>query len=437
MFENKDSLVQFMIEHGAERILFKCLAENDNSKQQIYLGGSFETLNQIPFGEVYPDNINGKVPNYKASLQFHWINDEGQIECAPRAQLILYPKYPEVRLSGFLQNCSIAPRDHLQPVPIGERRYNNGKDGRVLVMGMCTDGRILAHLVPSGTPLSNELTSLADNINIFSHIVIESRIATKAAMLSKIQEIQDRGWILGSRMNSQGEVVRYNAQNAGGYTFEACMGIIPNGRAEPDWMGWELKAFTSNRITLMTPEPNAGYYGENGVESFVQRFGRARPQGDSYFTGIHKCGSENATTGMSMIIDGYDAQTSRIVNVTGGLTLLDSNGNPAAIWTFAKLIEHWGRKHAHAVYIPYQKRITNGNYEYKYINPVKFGEGTDFNKFLNAFNSGVVFYDPANKLFTNDRGNSQTKARNQFRMRATDLSVLYYNFTNETLSLNL
>lgn len=110
MFDGKDTLVRFMTEHGADRILFKCLAENDNSKQQIYFGGSFEALNQIPFGEVYPDNINGKVPNYKAAVQFYWISYEGQIECAPKAQLILYPKYPEVRLSGFLQYCSIAPR---------------------------------------------------------------------------------------------------------------------------------------------------------------------------------------------------------------------------------------------------------------------------------------------------------------------------------------
>lgn len=304
-------------------------------------------------------------------------------------------------------------------------------------MGICRDGKILAYLVPAGSSLSDELTSIADNSSIFTCIEIGSRFAKKVSILTKIQEIQNKGWISGKRMNSQGKIVPYNAPNAGGYTFEACMGIIPNGRAKPDWMGWELKAFTSNRITLMTPEPDAGYYGVHGVGSFVQRFGHAREQGDLYFTGIHKCGSTNARTGMSMILYGYNEETKRIINVAGGLVLLDSYGEPAAVWTFAKLIEHWGKKHAHAVYIPYQKRIMNGEYQYRYVNPVKVGEGTDFNKFLNAFNNGVVFYDPANKLFINNKGNFQIKARNQFRMMANDLNVLYDNFSNETLTLIL
>ena len=138
-----------MSDHGAYKILFKCLSENDNSKQQIYLGGSFEALNQIPFGEIVPDNIYGKVPNYKASLNFYWISDEGQIKQAPGAKLILYHKYPEVRLSGFLQGCSIAPSEYLQPVSEGKRKKNNNKDGRVLVLGIHRDGRIFAYLIPS------------------------------------------------------------------------------------------------------------------------------------------------------------------------------------------------------------------------------------------------------------------------------------------------
>ena len=46
--------------------------------------------------------------------------------------------------------------------------------------------------------------------------------------------------------------------------------IIPNGRSEPDYMGWEMKAYSSGRITLMTPEPDGGMYGEAGVKAFVR-----------------------------------------------------------------------------------------------------------------------------------------------------------------------
>ncbi len=428
MFDNLDVLIEFMADNGAERILFKCLAENDNSKQQIYLGGSFEALNQLPFGEVFADNLNGSQPNYKAALNFYWINDEGNIQSAPRAQLILYPKYPEVRLSGFLQRCTIAPREHLQPVPAKERRYNNEKDGRVLVLGICPDGCILAYLAPAGTSLANELTSMADDSSIFTSINIVSGPATKSKLLSEIQSIQHAGWISGCRMNARGEIIGYNAPNGGGYTLEACLGIIPNAKSEPDWNGWEVKAFAGNTITLMTPEPDSGYYGQYGVGEFVRRYGRPRPAGDFYFTGVHKCGDVHTKTEMCMILDGYDAKTNRISDVTGGLTLLDPDGCPAAIWTFAKLIEHWGKKHACAVYIPYSKREFQGIIEYQYENPVMLGEGTDFYKFLQAFYNGTIVYDPASKLFINKKGNWNTKARNQFRIHKNDLKKLYDGF---------
>ena len=36
-------------------------------------------------------------------------------------------------------------------------------------------------------------------------------------------------------------------------------------------MGWEMKAYSGDRITLMTPEPDGGMYGENGVKVFVRK----------------------------------------------------------------------------------------------------------------------------------------------------------------------
>ena len=53
-------------------------------------------------------------------------------------------------------------------------------------------------------------------------------------------------------------------------------------------MSWELKAYSGNRITLMTPEPDGGLYGENGVKVFVREYGK--PAGDDTlnFTGTHR-----------------------------------------------------------------------------------------------------------------------------------------------------
>jgi cobyrinic acid a,c-diamide synthase len=41
-FENYSQLTDLLARSGVTRVIFKPLAENDNSKQQIYLGGSFE-----------------------------------------------------------------------------------------------------------------------------------------------------------------------------------------------------------------------------------------------------------------------------------------------------------------------------------------------------------------------------------------------------------
>jgi hypothetical protein len=85
------------------RAFFKPFSENDNSKNQVYLGGSFRILQQIPFGSI---NVTpgSKNPNYKPSLNLWWINEYLQYTQAPTAQLILYAISPEVRLSGFFKN---------------------------------------------------------------------------------------------------------------------------------------------------------------------------------------------------------------------------------------------------------------------------------------------------------------------------------------------
>ncbi len=75
----------------------------------------------------------------------------------------------------------------------------------------------------------------------------------------------------------------YSARNGGGYTLEAELGIRPNGDAEPDFMGWEVKQYgvanfikfaPKSPVTLMTPEPTGGIYRDAGVTAFyLKRFG--------------------------------------------------------------------------------------------------------------------------------------------------------------------
>ena len=92
-----------MRHHGATRIYAKNLAPNDNSKNQVYLGGDFSALNIIPHGEIYSDDtaVAGAVRDRaKAKVNFFWVDEAGRHH-APDAGLILYPKYPEVRMSNL------------------------------------------------------------------------------------------------------------------------------------------------------------------------------------------------------------------------------------------------------------------------------------------------------------------------------------------------
>lgn len=109
--------LQAMMEaKGCTSILVKQLAANDNSKNQVYLGGNFEAVNCFPNLNITPDATGSHGPVFKAPLRFVWVDASGLEYAAPATQLILYPQYPEVRVSGFLKGCSHAPsiyaKDH-------------------------------------------------------------------------------------------------------------------------------------------------------------------------------------------------------------------------------------------------------------------------------------------------------------------------------------
>jgi hypothetical protein len=69
-------------------------------------------------------------------------------------------------------------------------------------------------------------------------------------------------------------------------------------------MGWEMKAYSGDRITLMTPEPDGGMYGENGVKAFVREYGNPTGNDTLYFTGTHRADCRNTKTGLTLSVRG-------------------------------------------------------------------------------------------------------------------------------------
>lgn len=418
-----------MQQHGANRIFAKKLAPNDNSKNQVYLGSDFSALNIIPHGDIYIDTeelAGSKQDRPKAPVAFSWIDQDGK-HVAPGTNLILYPDYPEVRLSGFLRGCQGAPNNLM----------NQRLDGRVMFFGVTHDGQVLGYVVADGDQVGNEVKAGQwQALGVFLELPSNTGRSPRAILLGELRRIHEMMWINSQKLGLDGTKRPYAARNGGGYTLEAELGVRPNGYSDPDFMGWEVKQFGVRNfetfaskcpITLMTPEPTGGMYQSDGFEEFVRRYGYAdkagRP-GRSNFGGIYRCaGNHHHLTGLRMTIDGFDESGSgKITDLAAGIMLLDGDGVVAASWSFKALMEHWNRKHAQAAYIPSLCRQPPP--QYRYASRVLLCEEADFMLFLKSFVAGEVYYDPAMKL-VEDGQNLVTKRRSQFRIKHQHLTELY------------
>ena len=424
-------LLRIARDHGCTRLLAKPLAKTDSSRQQIYLAGDFSALNLLPFGRFESDASNrggGRTERLKAALQLDWITPDGSVLPAPNANLILYPKYPEVRLSGVLNGV---PDRHPSTV------IANKKEGRWLFLGIGLGMRILAYAAAAEDPCAQwalqNSGGVAQNGVFFDFTA--HLLAGWVSIQGRLSEISRKGWIASKRLDANGMEHPCNSENCGGYTLEAELGIIPNARAEPDFAGWEVKQFAvsdlerpvGGPITLFTPEPDGGFYRDKGVEEFLRRYGRPNTKGTEGrldFAGIHRVGEIHKSTGLMLSLPGWDTGKNRIVDLKGGIHLTDLQGTPVATWSFRSLIDHWKRKHGQAVFVPSEK--LEDPLSYRFGSRVLAGIGTDFGRVLSAMALGKIYYDPAVKL-VREGTKKTTKRRSQFRTKFKDLPGLYHS----------
>lgn len=472
-----NNLIDILGDKGVSRICYKLLSPNDNSKNQPYMGGHLTDLGFLPTGKIIDSPSTSRKTKdpkrqikYTAALNYCWMSAEGRLYKAPNAKLIYYPQYPEVRFSGFLAGADFDMGGWMDPARKGRT------PGRILFFGVKRNGEILAYLATPDSRIAKELHDFktTELSGVFRELLIPRRVdpsqpdlfysttdtapltdvadsagaylttsdssdqsvSSKASLLSELKRIHLKHWIESKRLDRNGNVLPYSAQNGGGYTMEAELGVIPNGVAEPDFMGWEVKQFAVKRfdlmnskaLTLMTPEPNGGVYVDQGAEAFVRQYGRLSTKGvkNRYdFTGIHVANRLCESTRLTLITEGYDAESNMITNAQGGIVLLDSDDRIASSWTYAKLMEIWKRKHAKAVYIPSMSRQEPDRLkEYYYGNEVRLFEGTSILQLLKAVSEGYVYYDPGIKLENAD-STPKTKRRSQFRIKSASLDKLY------------
>ena len=432
---NLQNLKLLFAENGCQKIYVKSLAPNDNSKNQIYLGGSFEILNILPLSDVQAVAAGDWTrERFKATINFSWIGEDGNLYPAPQSQLILYPKYPEVRFSGFLARCDNPP-SHIMT-----QRLAN----RLLFLSVAENGIVLGYAASPNSVIAREFFKEMNLIEfgVFKIIELPQAINSKQKLIKELRRIHNSKWITSKKLDSNGNICKCEASQCGGFTLEAELGIKPNSRAEPDFLGWEIKQFgvkkfenmNSSIITLFTPEPTDGFYITNGVEAFIRKYGYDDKRGRvdrKNFGGIHKVDLRHEQTKLKMELIGYDKSTGKIRNSEGKIALIDERENIAASWDFASLLKHWNKKHDKACYVPSIK-IMEPRRKYRYGNKIILGTGTDFPLFLRGMACGNIYYDPGIKM-ENASSKPKIKRRSQFRIKTSGLNYLYKE--NEIVTL--
>ena len=384
-------------------------------------------MNILPISEITTEEASDwKKERFKASIKFSWIGEDDNLYPAPNAQLILYPKYPEVRFSGFLTKCENPPSE-LMTQRIADR---------LLFFSVAKDGTVLGFVTSPNSEFAAEFrnSKSVSEHGVFKVIELPQATNNRVKLLNELLRIHELGWIKSKRLDRDGNILACEAPNCGGYTLEAELGITPNGYAEPDFLGWEIKQFGVNNflkinsavITLMTPEPTDGIYKTEGAEKFIRKYGYADKTGREdrmNFGGIHKTGIRHQSTNLELQLIGFDTDSGKIRSTNGRIALVDIEGNETASWSFASMLLHWNRKHNQACYVPSLSETEQAR-QYKYGNNIILGTGTDFQLFLSQMANGNIYYDPGIKM-ENISTKPVIKKRSQFRIKSQHLPLLY------------
>lgn len=463
-----DEIKKTLADCQVHRAILKLLPKNANDKNQIYISTDFGVLSDefaLTFNERGASSSDKDARSVRVERNiseavfdhFSWLKSDGTLSKAKRVKAIIYPQYPEVRLSGFTTFENTMPSSLSVSFT---KRYPDAQ--RLLVLGARAGGDCIGIIYSNlSDGLVEEVKTLPGNDRAKACKLIEfgePGIDHLLELLKPVVGVQ----LPGCRLNKMGATLPFTGTQVCGYTLEHSLGISSNSDKDGDIFGIELKTHTSKKLTLFTPEPDFGYYAED-FTGFMNRFGYLDEEGDRRLTGLHRSDIPCVKTGLVLRVTEFrvDSDGSWILNESGerkrfpydehsplsaktdGLqvVLLDANGFVAAGWSFARLMNSWGAKHNEVVYIPAEKTVNNNvaQFDQGYKVGVTFSptvmlcQKTSAEKLYKAINDGVIFLDPAPKLHATDA--SKHKRRAQWRVN--DISkaakVLYEHVEYITL----
>jgi hypothetical protein len=423
---------------GVEVAILKMLPKNANDKNQIYLASDFGVLFDlfdITVGEraISSSEKSTGAPTSRITeavfASFHWMRRDGRLVRAKRAKAIIYPQYPEARLSGLQTVENTMP----QSMAVTYTK-SNPDSRRLLVLGKLPRGECLSLVyIEVSSALEDEVNALPgfERARACKRLLVEQKNSEKLA--SRLTKVLGRTF-RGSRLDAYGRSLPFSGTQVCGYTLEHELGIIPNADMNGDLYGIELKTHTQVKVTLFTPEPDGGHYCKD-FNGFMHKYGYLDNNGDLRLTGIHRAGVMCDKSGLTLqvrefrLADGvltafpYDSSTPLTTKIdTVDVALIDKDGEVAAAWSLARLMNCWGAKHNEVVFIPAIKEPNQNTsevalgYEYKvsFSENVMWCTGTSAEQLLDAINSGTIFLDPAPKLHATN--SSKNKRRAQWRV---------------------
>lgn len=439
-YETIQELRDAFSRHGVSIIYVKELAPNqDNDKNQIYLGKGHNAVTNVLPAEYsvraksasrrkrYSDPTKAII---EGRLQFSWLDRAGNLHRAPQAKLIEYFQYPEVRLSGFLQGCSWAP--------LALRREKQDAFGkRILLFGVSPDVGVVGLVVTEAEDpivLNWPILPVFPAAPLLASISISAKPIIRSAvdlLCDELRTIFSAGWHEGRRLRPDGTIVPFKANQVGGYTLEALLGVPSNSDKKPDKHGHEVKAFSRSTISIMTPAPDGGEQGRLPFVRFMDQFGwpsKTKSDGTIVFNGKHIVGRTNPSTNATLVIDGYDPKTHTVTDAINCRIALRRGTVDLATWSLAHLASSWSKKHAAAVYVPF---VIEKAAEGSTLKRMKYGpyfwltSGTDVMMLIKAVSLGLVFYDPGDEI----TGSGKPWNRPQWRIYRSQLEktmpVLY------------
>ena len=420
---------------GANGALIKALSKNHNDKNQVYSGSDFQPLH--PYFDFEFDERVGSVSAKKGGKtagnpileavfrNFRWLSADGTEVPAKNLKMIIYPQYPEARLSGFDPVRGQMP----QSLSVSYTKANPDAV-RYLVLARRGSGDALGVMVVNpGPQFIQEVKALpsAPRSRVWKEIDIGENAGVELQRLLSpiVRRVHN-----GARLDKNGTVIPFNGTQVCGFTLEQALGIVPNSGKNGDFKGIELKTHTQKKVTLFTPEPDLGAYQQDFIK-FMVNYGYEDANGSYRLTGVHRQGVECSKSQLTLLISNYDPEES-LASQSGKeiiVGLFTRDGHLAAGWSLPRILNCWGAKHNEVVYVPASKRKNADpvmqdagySFEVSFENQVRWCRQTSADRLLQAIHKGTIFLDPAPKYVPGQP--KKTKRRSQWRVNDIGAAV--------------